>query len=188
MSNPNPSGSYQVAKGQFKRRLRDAMTRQGHDQTTLAKALGISRSTVCSWACGRTIPEGEMPARLAKVLEADDLAGLAMAARTRTCAWCWGTYQASSRLSATRFCSPDCRVRWWHVEKSRRAGKRREEDIVQLRNEVERLRHERRDLTVAIHEMCRLCEWDGICKDASCPIQKRGVSPFQVAERQVKTS
>lgn len=173
----DPNG-YAQAKAQFKQRMRAAMTRQGFNQTSLAAALGIPRSTVCSWADGRTLPEGDWPARLARELEADDLAALAFAARSRVCDWCRGTYQAGSRLSASHFCSQACRVRWWHVEKSRRAGKRREEDIIQLRNEVERLRSERHDLTTAVSRMCRICEWDGICKDAACPL--RTVSPFPI--------
>ena len=172
---------YELAKAHFRTRLRTAMKRAGYDQKTLAIEVGMSRWAVGCWVNGRTMPKGEVAARLAEVLDAPDLVGLTLDARRRVCAWCQGAYQATEKLTVARFCTKECRVAWWHWERSQQAGERRLDNLVQTRTEVDRLRHERRTLTSAIDAMCRACEWDGVCKDAGCAL--RDVSPLPLAKR-----
>jgi hypothetical protein len=178
-------------KAAFRRRLRYLMSLQGLTSQNVADRLGIGRATVASWYSGRTIPRGTMPRRLADVLDAEDLVALAADVRMKTCIQCHAIFEAQSKLSVARFCGTECRTHWWHQTRNDDRAKVRHDEVQKVRaaikhiqREVARVKAERYDLALGIRTMCWACEWDGICKDATCPL--RSVSPLKLQETKLK--
>lgn len=148
-----------------------AMAARGVTARELAAAVGVSATTVSDWRTGRSVPLLRNAGPLADALCEPRIADLVARARTTPCPVCGRLRVQGS--NAGRYCSRRCRA----VASSRRGRGSRGRDGVLAQ-------HRLRVFGEAIDELCRRwCEPGGLCRDATCPIQKAGLSPLPLARR-----
>ena len=144
--------------------LGNAMRRAGMNQVQLAQSMRISISSVSLWTNGHVVPRWENIERLADILQWDGLLRAGANERTTNCLEC-GKPTLSLKNKRRRFCSARCAGRV-SARLLRRSDNERE--LVIVRGDADR-HHS------AVAAFCLLCEPEGVCHDAKCPL--RPVSP-----------
>jgi transcriptional regulator with XRE-family HTH domain len=150
------------------------MKLQGASVAALAEQLGVDHSTIVDWRGGRRLPRIHLASALADALYAPHIAEHVVAARSLECDQCARSFVYDNVGGRPRqFCSQKCaRLSWAHRH---RTEARREWGQVHTG-----LRNRAVSAVAAIGAFCRSCEWDGLCKDAECPL--RDYSPLPLAK------
>lgn len=163
----------------FASELRVAMAAKGLTQTALARAVGYGATNLHKVLAGERIPAPEVVAALAEVLGRPALVDLAVAAKTARCALCGAPFVRHHRKPATRYCGRPCQhaasarqQRDWHRQKTL--------------TETRMVRQRLDQYQLAVLAFCRLCEPDGVCRDAGCEL--RPVSPLRLAPRRARVA
>lgn len=157
--------------------FKGALKRRRMSQHRLQVMLGAGHGTVQGWYKGERLPSLERGLAAAEILDWDYLRELIIELRTRTCERCGATFIVKKAADA-KWCSPRCRqYRLWPKSNARRSEARRQR--------VGRL------LSVYQETVERLCRVhcpvagpqsraEGVCPDATCPVQEMGLSPLPV--------
>lgn len=148
-----------------------AMAARSVTSRELAAAVGVGVTTVSDWRTGHSVPLLRNAGPLADALCEPRIAVLVARARTTPCPVCGRLRVHGSNVG--RYCGLRCRS----VASSRRGRGNRGKDGVLAQ-------HRLRVFGEAIDELCRRwCEPGGLCRDATCPVQARGLSPLPLARR-----
>lgn len=148
--------------------LRKAIVRRRIAKRELARRSGVTRSAIANYCCGSNLPTQTTAARLAEVLDASALLEIMARARELVCP-IDGVRFVFAGQSRRTYCSPECQ----HVADKMRQGV---DHRVTSEAAVRRLKLHQQ----AIGAMCRSCQPDGECRDATCPL--RVVSPLPLAQ------
>lgn len=152
--------------------VRSAMERQGMTQRALAAELGVADSTIAGWRTG-SVPLLRYSQPLADILDCPNLVRLIREARTSPCPVCGRLAVHGSNVG--KYCGRRCQ----HTGAARQARARQGKAGVLAQHRV-------KAYDAAIDELCRRwCEPGGLCRDASCPVQKAGLSPLPLARSAV---
>jgi hypothetical protein len=152
--------------------LRRVLRARGMRDKDLATALGVSPATVSSWLHGH-VPLLPNSVRIADLLDAPQLAAIVRELRTSPCRVCGRMRVHGS--NAGRYCGRRCQ----HADEGRRRREIAGKPGVLAQ-------HRLRVVNEAIDELCRRwCEPEGLCRDATCPIQAAGLSPLPLDRRRM---
>lgn len=167
-----PEGTYR----RFASVLRQAMRVRAVRQIDLQHDLGVGRTTVYCWRAGMTMPRLDMAGRLADRLDWPSIIERVLEERARPCVVC-GVVRVHDALQG-RYCSRRCQT-GDHTRRGRG----------HTMNPA-RLAQSRLPMYVdAVDELCRKwCEPEGQCRDATCPVQKHGLSPLPLAPAARRTA
>ena len=177
-----------AVRGIYGRALDRAMTSRGVTNSALAKTLKADRATIRRWRLGRSLPNASVAVRVHEILDDDKLVLAFRADRRRKCPECAKTFyvdQENGRATRATYCTDRCAAN--HLQREGRARRNGYARAATVRRRF-MLEDERDQLKEAVREVCEACEHDGICKDATCPIQRRGQSPFQLIQLQRRTA
>ena len=156
------------------------MKERGVRPVDVERATGIKAETLAHWRHGRSLAAIDSGLAVSDFLDSLKLRALIMHLRTDTCARkeCGREFINNQRnWAGQRFCGPRCR--------SVAFGSKREP--ARERKRAQRFKRNGRLLAIyqgAISETCRdWCVNDGLCPDATCPIQVAELSPLPVDRR-----
>ena len=152
--------------------LRRTLRARGLRSKDLAVMVGVSVTTVSAWLHGQ-VPLLPNSVLIADALDAPLLAAIVRELRTSPCAVCGRRRVHGS--NAGRYCGRRCQ----HADEGRRrrAISGKPGVLAQHRLKV---------VDEAIDRLCRRwCEPEGLCRDASCPIQAAGLSPLPLDKRRM---
>ena len=151
--------------------LRRHMERRGLRPVDVARTCGVPQPTVANWLHGRSLPQPAMAHHVAEELDLPSLATLCDRLRGGTCGDCGRSFIDAGRHMRKLYCSWRCynRQRW-----------RR---LTAARPERAAVTSKRLSLYMSTtHLACTVwCSPDGLCPDATCPIQAAGLSPLPLA-------
>lgn len=140
---------------------------------TLAREAGVTRSAIANYIAGLNLPTFQTAARIADILESDELRMIIAESRTYVCPIDRRRFTFNGQSRKT-YCSVECQ---------RVAAKQRIGTTVTRR--ADRAERRIRTYQAAVDSMCRECEPAGACRTADCPL--RGVSPLPfVVDRAVE--
>jgi transcriptional regulator with XRE-family HTH domain len=162
-----PGSPRKKAAERFGTLLDRAMRRAKVGQVRLGEVAGVAPSSIANYRCGGNLPRIETAQRLAAALSEPQLVDIVLQSRNGECETCRKPF-TNQGGGPKRFCSQECR----DVKARLREGKGvRGRAIVAERRLA--------DHVVAVTEMCRRCEPEGLCRDMECPL--RAVSPLPLA-------
>ena len=139
--------------------LRSVMTRRQMTASVLSREAGVTEEAISQYLRGRNLPMVSTATRLADVLMDKTLLDFVIRMRTVNCVVC-GQTMVRARHRELLYCSRFCQ----------NLGKK---------GVGRNVRPDPR--MAAIHEMCRACEPEGICRTFDCPL--RAFSPLPFVER-----
>lgn len=156
---------------QFGRELDKAIKARGYRVGFVANGIGIKTETLASWRKGERLAQYALAMTAADFLMWPALGRLITKLRTYTCARCGREFINNHNIGI--YCSSRCRT-YLHDLRKRRS---RSDD---LKVRTGRLLAVWQDVG---DRMCReWCPNDGLCPDASCPIQVGGLCPLPLAK------
>ena len=161
----NRSRPKRLPTGQFLPYLQEVLDKKGLKRIDLVDILDIHESSIYAWWFTDSWVSLEDVATLADHFEDQTLIQRAIAERTKVCDWCQRQFVA--RRQFQRFCARSCSTR---VSRDKVRDRRHQQYTVRATA-----------LEETIDLMCRSCEPSGLCRQADCPIQLRGHSPFPLA-------
>lgn len=191
MSHPIPPGTPKaVAAARFGAELRTAIDSRRTSIKALERTTGIDDNTIDSYLRGHNLPRTEKAAVLAESLRWPRLLAMVIEARTGPCQrpGCPLTFRNDAGRPR-KYCSAACQrqaeVLRMASTRARQAGqtgdgKRRYQEVAQLRSAV-RIGDERLAvLAEAIARHCAACEPKGVCHESACAL--RAASPLPLDE------
>jgi transcriptional regulator with XRE-family HTH domain len=131
----------------------------------VARAAGVSTSSMSDWCNGKKMPDMAYQVALADVLGSEHLLAYAKRLRTRTCRNCGSSFIDQGRQLKAVYCSPRCSKAEW----SRRAKGRVDSAYKQDRAHLALHRE-------CVAMFCHACEPAGLCLTPACDLRR--VSPL----------
>lgn len=158
-------------KDKIAREFVNAQVKSGMTGVAIARAAGVSPTTITDLSKAAHLPLHETVARIAAVVDSERLVQLSSQARTAQCAKCGTDFlQGGKNAARNRYCSRPCAHSDYRVN-------RRE-----YRARFYKMQLNRAQKVIA--DFCLSCEpVDRICKTPDCPL--RQFSPFKLERRRV---
>lgn len=138
----------------------------------LAEQMDMNKATISNIRMGKAVPSATACARLADVLNWPGLVTLSTQLRTKHCSNCGQEFVDSTNDLKRMYCNRSCHHT--SASRQRRESTHHEQGwkVVMAERKVKKLR-------AAIAAHCAECSLgSGICHDASCHLQRAGVSPI----------
>lgn len=149
------------------------MKAQGVTCATLGAAVGVTADAISKWRRGHDTPRFTHMVDAAEFLMSPRLLKMAQHVHAASCRACGREFIKAAPQHL--YCSPRCHGLF---HQRRRLG--RKADISKLRLRRLPIYEE------AVDGVCRQwCPNDGYCPDATCPVQKLGLSPLPLAVERV---